>query len=106
MPSVAGAPLSDRHRWVLFDQIKSRGNAEYACLLAVFDRSNELAYFVASQINSGADTLAGGGSHSLVVFDGHEHVNRGASNDWGDGSKFLTEALRIATELFGGSAQR
>ena len=54
---------------------------------------------VASEINGSPQSH--GGSHSVVVFDGHARVNRGASDDWGTAKLFFAEALRIAGEAFG-----
>jgi len=101
MNRVAGAPLGEKHTVILFDEIKSAGSVEYAFLVAVFDnKSQQPVYFIASEVNSMAQTL-GGGSHYLGVFDGNGHANRGASDDWGDPKKFFPEAIRIAEAAFG-----
>src|SRR5438309_2046596 len=93
MNRVASAPLGENHTVLLFDQIKSAGHVEYAFLVAVFDNATQRpVYFVASEVNSTAETF-GGGSHFLGVFDGDGHANRGASDDWGDPKKFFPEAL-------------
>ena len=101
MNRVAGAPLGADHTAVLFDQIKSAGAVQYAFLVAVFDNQRKQpVYFVASEVNSMAQTL-GGGSHYLGVFDEDGHANLGASDEWGDPNRFFPEALRIASEQFG-----
>ncbi len=101
MNRVAGAPLGAKHTIILFDQIKSAGSVQYTFLVAVFDNaSQQPVFFVASEVNSMAETL-GGGSHYLGVFDGNGHANRGASDDWGDPKKFFPKAVRIAEEVFG-----
>ncbi len=52
MNRVAGAPLGDRHTVVLFDQIKSAGQVQYAFLVAVFENATQQpVYFIASEIN-------------------------------------------------------
>ncbi|MBL8819586.1 MAG: hypothetical protein JNL58_26410 [Planctomyces sp.] len=101
MNPVANAPLGEQHTVILFDQIKSAGHVEYTFLIAVFDNTSEQpVYFVASEVNSTAQTR-GGGSHYLGVFDGNGHSNLGSSDDWGDPKKFFPEAIRIAAEAFG-----
>jgi hypothetical protein len=101
MNRVAAAPLGDKHTIILFDQIKSAGNVQYAFLVAVYNKASQLpVYFIASEVNSTAPTF-GGGSHYLGVFDGNGHANHGASDDWGDPRKFFPEAIRMAAQAFG-----
>jgi hypothetical protein len=104
MNRISGAPLGDKHTVLLFDKIKSSGLVEYAFLLGVFENDEQKpVYFVASEVNTMAAAF-GGGSHFLGVFDGSGHANLGSSDDWGDPRKFFPEAMRLASERFGVSA--
>jgi hypothetical protein len=105
MNRVGGAPMGEKHTALLFDRIKSAGHVQYAFLLAVFDNeTQEPVYFVASEVNTMAQTL-GGGSHYLGVFDSSGHANLGSSDDWGDPRKFFPEAVHLAAERFGVSVE-
>ena len=88
-----------KHTAVLFGDIEPAGSVEYHLILAVFDENRQPCYFVASEVNSMANSF-GGGSHFLGLFDGEGHANCGASDDWADETKFTTEALRIVREKF------
>jgi hypothetical protein len=101
MNTVTGGPIGSAHIVMLYDNIASAGQVQYAFLVGVFDNTtHEPVFFVASEINQLAAT-AGGGSHFLGAFDGAAHMNLGASNDWAEAKKFFPEALRIVEGKFG-----
>jgi hypothetical protein len=90
-----------KHTAVLLGDIERAGSVEYRFIMVVFDGDTQKpCFFVASEVNSMAQTL-GGGSHFLGLFDGDGHANCGTSDDWADEGKFTAEALKIVREKFG-----
>ena len=97
--------LGLNHTMLLFDNIQSEGDIQYAFLLGVFDNvTQEPVYFVSSEVNALAAAI-GGGSHYLCIFDDTGHGNLGGSDDWGDPDKFFPQAVHLAAEHFGMSME-
>ncbi len=100
-----GASLGPKHTMLLFDQIQSESDIQYAFLLVVLDNATqEPVYFVSSEVNAMVDVFHDG-SHYLCTFSEAGHGNLGGSDDWGDPDKFFPQAIHIAAEHVGVSPE-
>lgn len=89
------------YKIVLYEEITSDGLIDYAYILAVLDnKSQEACLYIASEVNkisrNGDDS-----SHFMAIFNGDDHDNLGASDEWGDKDLFTAEAMRIVNDQLG-----
>jgi hypothetical protein len=71
---------------------------QYGHVLDIIDSTTGKRVFaVAAERNQLAGAL-GGGSHFICGYDGGNHLNYGASDDYADRDKFLAKALELARE--------
>jgi hypothetical protein len=103
-PRVKSAKCIRKYRLVpftfqLFSEIESLGSIEYLYILAIYrDGSEHPRLFVTSEKNI---LVFGGDSHFLCLFTDSSHINMGASDDWANLDRFITEALLLATKHLG-----
>jgi hypothetical protein len=112
-PHIKSAKQIRRYRlapytFVLFSDIEHIGFIEYRYILAAFrDGEQRPCLYVASETNPSA-VAAGDSAYFLGIFDESGHLNKGASEEWGDLGKFTAKALAEATQALGatGTPQR
>jgi len=94
------------HTATLFGDIQSVGRVQYAWLLVVYDvGTKQPAFIVSAEVNS-MNSVAGGGSHFLCVFDESGRAILNGSDDWADEELFTARALGVVYEKLPGLAQK
>ncbi len=89
------------YKIVLYEEIKPNGPINYAYIIAVLDhKSQEACLYIASEVNAAARD-GDDCSHFLGIFNGDDHDNLGASDEWGDKDLFTAEAMRIVNDRLG-----
>jgi hypothetical protein len=85
--------------FLLFSEIECVGAIEYLYVVAIYrDGESQPCLFVTSEKNT---LVFGGDSHFLCLFTDSGHHNMGASDDWADLERFITQALLVATNHLG-----
>lgn len=100
--------LLEPFMFVLCSDIEHIGFISYRYILVVLRKGEQQpCLYVASETNPDA-IAAGDTEYFLGIFDGRGHLNKGASEDWGDLEKFAARALVEATQALGatGTPQR
>jgi hypothetical protein len=93
------------HTATLFGDIQSIGRVEYAWLLVVYDgATKQPSFIVSSEVNS-MNSVAGGGSHFLCVFEESGRSILNGSDDWADEELFTARALGVVYEKLPALAQ-
>jgi hypothetical protein len=112
-PQVKSAKPIRRYRlqpftFVLCSDIEHIGFITYRYILVTLrDGEQQPCLYVASETNPRA-IAEGDTAYFLGIFDGSGHLNKGASEEWGDLEKFVARALVEATQALGvtGTPQR
>ncbi len=107
----------ERHEAHFLERVVPAGSIEYEYIIVVFgDGAEQPLMFVTSEKNNPGANLemlrelgieqnelpsTEGQSHHLCLFDAQGHHNLGASDDWGDATKFEARALQLLTETLG-----